>query len=141
MIQKFFQAIVLSLAATSSALAAQSQTDVNAALRGDPEIYAGLFSMAVADQIRRNCDSIDPRMIRALSFARSLERRARALGYTETQIRSFIDSREEKDRMRAEVLRYFDREGVREGQPETYCALGRAEISRNSQAGALLRTR
>jgi len=141
MIRQLFPALVLSLAAATAAVAAQSQADVNTALRGDPEIYNGLFSMAVADQIRRNCDSIDARMIRAISFARSLERKARALGYAEPQIRAFLDSREEKDRMRAEVLRYFEAQGVREGEPETYCALGLAEISRNSQAGALLRTR
>ncbi len=141
MMRTLLPAVALCLSAATAAAAAQSQADVNTSLRSDPEIYNGLFSMAVADQIRRHCEAIDARMIRAISFARSLERRARALGYSEPQIRAFLDSRDEKDRMRAEVLRYFETRGVREGEPETYCALGRAEIARNSQAGALLRTR
>ena len=123
------------------ALAAQPQAEVNATLRADAEIYNGLFAMAVGDQIRRNCDTIDARMVRALTFARGLERRARSLGFSEPQIRAFLDSREEKDMMRAHVERYFAQNGVRAGEPETYCALGRAEIARGSQAGALLRAR
>jgi len=132
---------LLCAALAAPALAAQPQAEVNAALRGDAQIYNGLFAMAVGDQIRRNCDTIDARMVRAITFARSLERRARSLGFTEVQVRAFLDSREEKDRMRAQVERYFAQNGVRSGEPETYCVLGRAEIARGSQAGSLLRTR
>ena len=131
----------LSALLAAPALAAPSQSEVNDTLRGDAEIYNGLFAMAVGDQIRKNCDSIDARMVRAIAFARSLERRARNMGFSEPQIRAFLDSQDEKDRMRAHVLRYFAQQGVVEGQPETYCALGRAEIARGSQTGALLRAR
>ena len=136
-----FAMICLLIGLAAPAAAAQSQAEVNAALRGNAVIYNGLFAIAVADQVRRNCDSVDARMVRAITFARSLERQARSLGFAEPQIRAFIDSREEKDRMRAHVQRYFAEQGVREGVPETYCALGRAEIARGTQAGALLRTR
>jgi hypothetical protein len=35
--------------------------------------------------------------------------------------------------------RYLAEAGVQSGAPETYCLLGRAEIEKGSQIGALLR--
>lgn len=131
-------ALVLACAAMP---AAASQAAVNDALRGNPEIYNGLFAIAVADQVRKNCDSISPRMIRAFTFARSLQARAREMGFSDAEIDAFLDSDAEKARMRASVTRYFAQNGVVESDPETYCALGRTEIARASQAGVLLRAR
>ncbi|PQO24529.1 hypothetical protein C2I36_02525 [Rhodobacteraceae bacterium WD3A24] len=113
----------------------------NAALRADETVYNGLFAVAVADQIRTNCDVIGPRMFRAIGFLHSLESHARSQGFSQEEIDAFIDSEEEQERMRGHVMAYFEEHGVDEDAPETYCALGRAEIERGSQAGALLRAR
>jgi hypothetical protein len=118
-----------------------AQADVNVALRSNERIYNGLFAVAVADQVRKHCDEIGPRMIRAMAFLHSLRAHANSLGFSDAEITEFIESREEKDLMRAHVMRYFEAKGVVEGQPETYCALGHAEIAAGSQAGALLRAR
>ncbi|SDX20065.1 DUF5333 domain-containing protein [Roseicitreum antarcticum] len=136
-------ALVLALVAMPAAAmpAAASQAAVNDALRGNPSIYNGLFAIAVADQVRKKCDSISPRMVSAFLFARSLQAEAREMGFSDDEIDAFLDSDAEKDRLRASVTRYFAQNGVVESDPETYCALGRTEIARASQAGVLLRAR
>ncbi|WP_114966776.1 DUF5333 domain-containing protein [Alkalilacustris brevis] len=129
----------LSVAMALAAPAAPS--DTNTALRSNERIYNGLFAIAVADQVRKNCDEIAPRLLRAYSFLHSLRAHANALGFSDEEITNFIEDRAEKDLMRAHVMRYFDANGVVENKPETYCALGHAEIAAGSQAGALLRAR
>lgn len=124
-----------------AAPAAASQPAVNDALRGNPTIYNGLFAIAVADQVRKNCESLGPRLVRAFAFARRLQSEARQMGYSDAEIDAFLDSNVEKARLRASVGQYFARNGVVETDPETYCALGQSEIARGSQAGALLRAR
>ena len=120
---------------------ARSQAEVNAALRADAEIYDGLFSMGIAHGIRDNCPSIDARDLRAHALALSLYNRARSLGFSRSEIRAFLDDRAEKDLLRRVVTEYLTERGVREGNPETFCAQGRAEIAARSQAGTLLRAR
>jgi hypothetical protein len=135
-VRKFLIASVLVIA---SPVLAMTQAEVNDTLRDDTEIYNGLFAIAVADQVRKNCDDVSARLWRAYLFARSLQSRARDLGFSDDQIDGFIESSDEKARLRTFVTSYFETHGVIESDPETYCALGRTEIENGSQAGALLR--
>jgi len=128
------------LAGLAPALSA-GMAETNAALRADARVYNGLFALAVADQVRKNCPRIAPRMVQAMTFLHGLRSYANRQGFSDAEITAFIESREEKDLMRAHVLRYFAANGVVENEPETYCALGHAEIAAGSQAGALLRAR
>ncbi len=68
-----------------------------------------------------------------------LKSRANALGYSDAEIRAYIESDAEKARMRAKGEAFLSQNGVRYGQPETFCAFGRSEIQKNSAIGALLR--
>ncbi|MCB1390699.1 MAG: DUF5333 domain-containing protein [Rhodobacteraceae bacterium] len=137
----------LAIAATAVGLGlaapaiAASQDEINATLSADTEIWQGLFALAVGDQIRTHCDSIDVRTIRTTGFVYSLYNRARDYGYSRAEIRAFQTADSTEARMRAEVQAYFALHGVREGAPETYCALGRSEIASGTQAGELLRAR
>lgn len=110
-------------------------------LRDVPKVENGLFSMAVADEIRNNCTDISARMLKALSELKSLERYARELGYTKDEIKAYIRSDAEKNRMRAKRDAYLHTQGVVKTDPATYCAAGRAEIKNSSQIGALLKAR
>jgi hypothetical protein len=104
-------------------------------------IEDGLFSIAVADKIRKECNDISARMLRAHSRLRALYKHARDLGYSEETIKAHVSSSAQKTRMRSKRDAYFAKHGVVQGEPETYCFLGLAEIAHSSQIGALLRAR
>lgn len=110
-------------------------------LREVKEIDDGLFAVAVADEIRKECTSISARMFRALSYINTLENRALELGYSEQEIKAYVKSKEEKARMRARGEAYLKANGVSYADPETFCTLGRAEIEKGTRIGQLLRAK
>ena len=97
-----------------------------------------LVQARVADVLRKGCPTLDARLVRAFSEARKLKRYALDQGYSESQIDAFLDSRDERRRIYAEADRYMVAKGVVNGQPETFCRLGRQEIAQGSIAGSLL---
>ena len=133
-------ALVAGLGLQAPAQAA-TQDEINATLGADPAIWSGLFTLAVADQIRTYCESIEARTFTATRFVYGLYSQAREYGYSRDEIRAFQRADSTEARLRAEVGAYFAQNGVREGAPETYCALGQAEIAAGSAAGELLRAR
>lgn len=131
-------AIALSLATPAMA---DRQDDVNAALWENAEIWNGLFAIALGDRIRTHCDSIEARVFRTTAFVLSLYNAARAMGFSRDEIRASQVHPDTAARMTAQVMAYEREHGVREGQPQTFCALGQAEMAARSQVGELLRTR
>ncbi len=113
----------------------------NASLRNVDKVENGLFAIAVADKIRKECGSISGQVLKALSQMRGLADHARSLGYSDDEIKAYVDSEQEKARMEAKRDAYLTNQGVVNSQPETYCAAGRAEIQKSSRIGALLRAR
>ena len=108
------------------------------ALRDVPQIDNGLFNVGLANEIREICPSIDARLFKAFGYLRRLEREAIDLGYSEDEIKAHLKSKKEKKRLRARAAEYMKSQGF--GQTtEGYCALGEAEIARNSEIGVLLR--
>ena len=108
------------------------------AIRDVDTLDSGLFVVGLAHEIRKNCPVIEPRITRAITFLRGLERQAYALGYTRDEIRRHLKSDAEKDRLRARAAKYMDARGL--GQDtDGYCALGRSEIAQKTEIGALLR--
>ena len=108
-------------------------------LRDVPAIDGALLAVGLADEIRKECDNISPRLFKALRFVNGLRDKARSMGYTDAEIDAYRKSNVEKARLKAKGQKYLAANGVKAGQPETYCALGRAEIQKSSQIGALLR--
>ncbi|TGN68601.1 hypothetical protein E4L95_00730 [Paracoccus liaowanqingii] len=100
-----------------------------------------LVQARVADLVRRGCPSIDARLVRAFSEARALKRYARDKGYSEAQIDAFLDSRPDRQRIYAQADRYMVERGVVNGDPQTFCRLGRDEIAQQTVAGSLLSAR
>lgn len=134
-------AAILALGLLSAPAMALTQQEINATLRNDASIWDQLFVLAVADQIRENCPSIEARTIRATRYVYGVYSDARAYGFSRQEIRAFqVDDGTEAD-MRARVAAYFNQNGVRVGAPETFCALGTAEINAGTPAGTLLRAR
>lgn len=97
-----------------------------------------LIAARVADRIRTTCDSLDARMIYAFTQARALKRYAEDKGYSEAEIEAFLDSKEDRARIYAVAEDYLTRQGAREGDPESFCRIGQAEIAAGSVIGSLL---
>ncbi|MFA5538262.1 MAG: DUF5333 domain-containing protein [Gemmobacter sp.] len=126
-------AAVLS-AASFSAPAAQS-----VALRDDQVLTDGLVTAAIGNRIRRGCDTISPRVFRALGYLNSLKARAQGLGYSEPEIRAFLEDPAEKDRIDAIVDGWLAARGTSRHDGPGLCRVGAEEIAKNSPVGRLLR--
>jgi len=104
-------------------------------------VIAGFYAMGLADLVRRNCDNISPRYLRAYNYLKALEKYALEAGYSATQIEELADNREEKQLLRARIEAELASRGAGPENPEGYCTVGREEIAKNSAAGRLLRAR
>ena len=110
-------------------------------LRDHKPVNDGLAYIAAADMIRKECDTIESRLIRAYRYIKSLESRARADGFSDEEIDAFVDSEEDKSRIEGVARNYLLSKGVKLDQPQTFCVAGEYEIDRNSQIGVLLRSK
>jgi hypothetical protein len=127
-------ALILSIVA-STTLAA------NPPLRELAEVDDGLYHIAVANVVRKRCESIDARMFRALARIRELKQIAQKAGYSETEINAFVDSDTEKARMIARAEKMFAARGVDPDNPDDLCRYGREEIASQSAVGVLLKAK
>ncbi|MEP5732512.1 MAG: DUF5333 domain-containing protein [Sulfitobacter sp.] len=110
-------------------------------LREVAEVDDALFDLGIADRIRKNCASIEARMLKALLYVNNLEKKAAALGYTDAEIDAYTDSDAEKNRLRAKAATFFAAKGVDTSDPQSYCALGLEEIQKSSRIGSLLKAK
>ncbi|WP_050602766.1 DUF5333 domain-containing protein [Ruegeria sp. 6PALISEP08] len=108
-------------------------------LRDVKEIDNELYYIAIANEISEFCPSISGRRLKAISVMWGLRSKANELGYSDTEIRSYVESDAEKDRMRAKGEAYLTSNGVSYENPTTFCTLGQKEIQRNSAIGVYLR--
>ena len=97
-----------------------------------------LIAARIADRIRRECPSIDGRLVYAYQQARALQRYALDKGYTKAQVDAFLDSKSDKQRIYAVAEDYMARNGVVKGDAESFCQLGRQEIANRTVTGSLL---
>jgi hypothetical protein len=106
----------------------------------EKKINDTLRSGFIADAIADNCPTLEPRKLRALNELRKLRDYALGIGYTPAEVRAFVESRTEKARGKAEAAAWLGEKGVVVGDPASYCAVGEAEIARDSLTGRLLRS-
>ena len=97
-----------------------------------------LIAARVADRVRRECPSINARIVYAWSQARALKRYAENKGYSSSEIDAFLDSKQDKARIYAAAEDYLTRNGARKWDAESFCRIGRNEIASKSVAGSLL---
>lgn len=124
-------ALILSLSA--GALSAKPH------LRDVPEVDGTLLVVSIADEIRKNCEDISARIIKAYRVISGVKAKAEALGYTDDEIDAYRKSDTEKARLLAARDAYLESGGVTAGASDEYCRVGRAEIEKGSRIGALLR--
>ncbi|SPF75952.1 hypothetical protein ALP8811_00947 [Aliiroseovarius pelagivivens] len=126
------------LAAGLSATAGMAHATDYDPLRSDSRMHAELLGASVAYLIDENCDALSLRKLRLLNKAFSLRKHAMSLGFSHSEVMDYVDSDTEQDRFRAIAEPLLASKGVVEGQEETYCTVGRAEIEKRSFTGSLL---
>tara|TARA_Y100000385_G_C13002185_1_gene597772 strand:+ start:343 stop:822 length:480 start_codon:yes stop_codon:yes gene_type:complete len=110
----------------------------NPPLREVRSINDGLLAVGLADEIRKNCGSISGRILRGIARLRSIHNSAKAMGYSNQEIKVFVDSRAEKNRLKARGKSYLNANGANLDNEASMCALGRKEIVKKSAVGTLL---
>ncbi|WP_420584439.1 DUF5333 domain-containing protein [Ruegeria sp.] len=120
-------------------LALPTVAEAKPPLRDVKEIDDQLYYIAIANEISEVCPSISGRRLKAIGVMWDLRSQAHKLGYSDKEIRAYVESDAEKDRMRAKGEAYLAQHGVSYDNPNTFCTLGQKEIERNSAIGVYLR--
>lgn len=110
-------------------------------LANETDINNDLFVFALANEIRKKCNSISPRMFRALSFHNDLVDRARSRGYSKSEIDAYINNKNEQAKMIARGNEYLKQYNASLNDSASLCRAGNAEIKKRSQIGSLLRAK
>lgn len=108
-------------------------------LHENKTVLNGFYAIGLADEIRKNCSDISPRMIRAYNYLKSLEKYAKDAGYSEADIKALTKNKAEKEKLRGVIRADLASRGASPQSPEGYCTVGREEIAKGSTAGQLLR--
>ena len=116
-------------------------TSAAADLKDERAISEGLITVGIAYEISEVCPSIDPRRLRGLNYLLSLRGHALSLGYSRAEVDAYIDDDAEKDRLEAIARRRLEGMGAPRGDAAAHCAVGRAEVAKDSQIGRLLSAR
>ncbi|ARO15224.1 hypothetical protein BVG79_01882 [Ketogulonicigenium robustum] len=102
------------------------------------QVTEPLITAAMAYEISRVCGAVNIRLLRGIGYLNGIKSTARGLGYSSVEIDSFVDDRTQKRNLE-DVARGRLRDlGAIDGQPETFCAVGRSQIAAGSQIGRLL---
>ena len=109
-------------------------------LSQEQHINDSLVAGQVGDTIRKTCPSISAKMFVVLGKLNDLEDYDREKGYSEAEVKAFLKDKSEKARIKALAKDYLTAAGAVEGDPESYCTVGRAEIEKGTLAGSLLRS-
>jgi Family of unknown function (DUF5333) len=107
-------------------------------LAEESHINEQLIAAAAGDMLRQTCPTLSARMLVVLLKMKRLESYARSKGYDEEEVTLFLKDKAEKARVKAAAIAYLTAAGVQEGDVESYCAVGRAEISNETLVGSLL---
>lgn len=125
--------VLLATVSIAGNLSAQSS------LKNEPAVRDGIINVGMAFEISEQCDSIRARTLRGISYLQSLRSTARDLGYSDAEIDAYIDDADEKRRLEAIAREQLALLGAVEGQPDSYCAIGHAQIAGDTPIGWLLR--
>jgi hypothetical protein len=109
------------------------------ALKDVAYVREGIITAGMAIEIGDICPRVSVRLIRGYSFLNSLKDHARSLGYTDAEIEDYTGDDAEEERLKVVARARLADMGAVNGQPETYCVVGRSEIANGTPLGRLLR--
>ncbi|RVV97252.1 hypothetical protein EKE94_14650 [Mesobaculum littorinae] len=129
------------LAAALCAIAFSGQAQALPPLHENDRVVGGFYAIGLADEVRKNCDDISPRIFAAIGYLRSLENYALSQGYSRDDLKALKDNKAEKEALKTRIRSELESRGATPAQPGGYCDVGREEIARGSAAGKLLKAR
>jgi hypothetical protein len=130
---RFFTAAFLACVVLATTVSAKPP------LREVKEIDDMVMVVAIADEIRKSCDGIGARLMRAYSTLNELKSLARDKGYTEDEVEDYVTSKTEKQRMRAKAERFLAGNGVNAGDKTALCSFGKRQMQSQTEIGRLLK--
>jgi|GEM_PF-974443 len=130
----FGLALCLGLAITGGPAAAQALPP----LRDNEVIVSKLMQARVAEMIQRYCPEIGGKMFHAIAEAKALKAYAEEQGYSEDEMKAFVENKEERRRIFAMAREYMEARGAVGKDPAGHCALGRAELASGSYIASFL---
>ena len=115
------------------------QADDRVALSEDQRLENGLTVVAIGNFLRKRCETIEARTIRAYRYVYSLQNHAKDLGYTSDEIEAYIDNPDDKTRIEGRARAYLEEKGVDFEDAGSFCTVGASEIQAGTAVGRLLR--
>lgn len=136
------KARILTVLTVVAMLATPASANTERPFLGDNQpLNDTLFAILVADEIRKQCDNISGRVLKGITMLWDIVQDAKALGYTEDEIKAYRNSEEAKAAMRLRGDELMAEKNVTYDDPDTFCRWGREEIADNSLIGSLLRAK
>lgn len=126
-------AVVLGVIAAAGAIQAKP------ALKDVEYVREGLITTGIAIEISQKCNSLSPRYFRGISYLNALKDHAAGLGYSAAEIDAYTSDKAEENRLKEVARARLAEMGAIAGEGASYCAVGQAEIAKNSPVGRLLR--
>lgn len=108
-------------------------------LSSDQHLHDELLAGFIADQIAKECSSISARKIKALNTLWRLADYARDKGYSDAEIKAYVEDKDEKAALKAEAIAWLAGRGAPAGNGAAHCTVGGAEIASKTSVGNLLR--
>jgi hypothetical protein len=109
-------------------------------LREVKEIDQNMLWAGLAVEVGDECPTIEVKKIKGLSFLWGLKNQASSMGYSDDEIRAYVESDKEEARIRHLGEDYVRRAGFDPKTPEGLCAFGEAEIAKGTRIGSFLRS-
>lgn len=110
-------------------------------LAEEPHINEQLIAAAAGDKLRNTCPTISARMFVVWDKMWALKTYAEEKGYTEPEVKAFLADKDQKARVKAAAMDYLTKAGAVDGDVDSFCTVGRAEIAAGTLVGQLLRSR
>ncbi|WP_458790200.1 DUF5333 domain-containing protein [Yoonia sp. MH D7] len=120
-------------------IGAAGASSAKPALKDVEYVREGIIATGMAIEISKKCNSISPRYFRGVGYLNTLKDHASRLGYSDSEIDAYTNDKAEEDRLTGVARARLVDLGAVTGNEATYCAVGRAEIAKNSAIGRLLR--
>lgn len=106
----------------------------------EAHINDSLRAGRIGDVIRKTCPTIQARMFVVWQKIEALKGYALDKGYSEAEVEAFLKDPVQKARLKAEAADWLRAAGAVEGDAQSYCRVGEAEIGKDSLIGSLLRS-
>ena len=129
--------IVVALAVLLPGLAL---ADGKVPLPQETHINEQLIAGAAGDILRKECPKIEARLLVVWGKLFDLKSYAESKGYTEAEVKAFLQNADQKARVKAAAMAYLAAAGAKAGDRASYCSVGKSEIAKGTLLGSLIKS-